>query len=184
MQEKKALEKQSNKKYARLLGLLIVLVLAGLGAMAALVVYVDPFFHYHAPLQGFHYVVDNQLSQNPGMARNMTYNSCIIGSSMTVNFDTDDFKEIMGLDTVKLSYSGAYPKDDSNILEIIYDESSLARRTNGVDAVFFAMDIPVMAADTETVKYPRPEYLYDNNLINDVKYVLNKDVLFQYIFVL
>lgn len=101
---------------------------------------------------------------------------------MTVNFDTDDFQEIMGLDTVKLSYSGAYPKDDSNILEIIYDEDSLARKTGDVDAIFFAMDIPVMAADTETVKYPRPEYLYDDNLLNDVKYVLNKDVLFQYIF--
>lgn len=171
----------STKHYARLLALLLTLVLAGLCAMAALVIYIDPFFHYHAPLADFPYIVDNQLSQNPGMARNMTYNACIIGSSMTVNFDTDDFKDICGFDTLKLSYSGAYPKDDSNILEIIYDEGSLSRKTNGVDAVFFAMDIPVMAADTDAVKYPRPEYLYDDNIFNDVKYLLNKDVLFQYI---
>lgn len=173
---------EKTQKYTRLLALLLCLVVAGLVAVTALVVYVDPFFHYHAPLPNFPYIVDNQLSQNPGMARNMTYNSCIIGSSMTVNFDTDDFKDIMGLDTLKLSYSGAYPKDDSNILEIIYDEDSLARKTNSMDAVFFAMDIPVMAADTETVKYERPEYLYDESILNDVKYVLNKDVLFQYIF--
>jgi hypothetical protein len=144
-------------------------------------VYVDPFFHYHRPLEGFPYVVDNQLSQNPGMARNMNYNSCIIGSSMTVNFDTDDFKELMGLDTLKLSYSGAYPNDDSNILSIVYDEGSFARKNSPVDAVFFAMDIPTMSADTEQTKYPLPEYLYDRNLFNDVNYVLNKDVLFQYI---
>ena len=184
MQENKKIQNagSSTKHYARLLALLLTLVLAGLCAMAALVAYVDPFFHYHAPLADFPYIVDNQLSQNPGMARNMTYNACIIGSSMTVNFDTDDFKDICGFDTLKLSYSGAYPKDDSNILEIIYDEGSLSRKTNGVDAVFFAMDIPVMAADTDTVKYPRPEYLYDDNIFNDVRYLLNKDVLFQYIF--
>ncbi len=184
MQENKKIQNAGNstKHYARLLTLLLALVLAGLCAMAALVAYVDPFFHYHAPLADFPYIVDNQLSQNPGMARNMTYNACIIGSSMTVNFDTDDFKDICGFDTLKLSYSGAYPKDDSNILEIIYDEGSLSRKTNGMDAVFFAMDIPVMAADTDTVKYPRPEYLYDDNIFNDVKYLLNKDVLFQYIF--
>ena len=179
--EKKSVEEKLNRKYKRLLALLIALVILSFAGVSALVVYVDPFFHYHAPLQGFPYIVDNQLSQNPGMARNMTYNSCIIGSSMTVNFDTDDFKEVLGLDTLKLSYSGAYPKDDYNILSIVYDEDCLARKKNSVDAVFFAMDIPVMAADTETVKYERPEYLYDDNLLNDVKYVLNKDVLFQYI---
>ena len=89
-------------------------------AISALVIYVDPFFHFHRPLQGFPYVVDNQLSQNPGMARNMSYDSCIIGSSMTVNFQTDDFKELLDVSTVKLSYSGAYPKDDYNILSIVF----------------------------------------------------------------
>ena len=101
-------------------------------ACGALVVYVDPFFHYHAPVAGFPYIVDNQLSQNPGMAKNMIYDGCIIGSSMTVNFDTDDFKEIMGTDTVKLSYSGAYPKDDYNILSIVFDKNTYARKQKPV----------------------------------------------------
>ena len=49
-----------------------------------LTVVVDPFFHYHRPLPGFPYVVDNQLSQNPGMARNFAYDSFLTGSSMTL----------------------------------------------------------------------------------------------------
>ncbi len=171
----------SETKYKRLFIGLIVAVVAVLSAVAALVVYVDPFFHYHRPLPGFPYVVDNQLSQNPGMATNMDYNGCIIGSSMTVNFDTDDFKELLGYDTVKLSYSGAYPRDDYNILSIVFDESTNARKTQDMGAVFFAMDIPTMTADINETKYPLPEYLYDDNIFNDVKYVLNKDVLFQYI---
>ena len=91
-----------------------VLVLTFCGT---LVYVVDPFFHYHAPLEGFPYVIDNQLTQNPGMARHMDYDSAILGSSMTVNFETDWFKEIFDLNTLKLSYSSAYPKDISNILK-------------------------------------------------------------------
>ena len=182
MSKPKTTDQQNNtKRYAGLFALLIVLLFAGLVCCAALVVYVDPFFHYHAPLKNFPYIVDNQLSQNPGMAKNMDYNGCIIGSSMTVNFDTDDFKELLGYDTLKLSYSGAYPKDDYNILSIVFDESTLARQIRPMGAVFFAMDIPTMTADVEETKYPLPEYLYDDKYLNDINYVLNKDVLFQYI---
>lgn len=173
--------KKNKNIYKKLFAGLVIGCLCALLFVISVIVYVDPFFHYHAPLENFPYVVDNQLSQNPGMAKNMDYNACIIGSSMTVNFDTDDFKEMMGLDTLKLSYSGAYSKDDYNILSIVFDNNSRARQNNKVDAVFFAMDIPVMTADIETTKYPRPEYLYDENLLNDVNYVLNKDVLMQYI---
>lgn len=150
-------------------------------AVALLVIAVDPFFHYHAPLAGFPYIVDNQLSQNPGMAENMLYDSCIIGSSMTVNFHTTDFADILGLDTIKLSYSGAMPKDDSNILSFIYKEDSTARKNSDVKAVFMALDPQVMTADTDATKYDLPEYLYDEDPLNDVSYLFNKDVLFEYI---
>ena len=172
---------QNKTKYRRLLaGLIAVLIIAML-LIASIVVYVDPFFHYHRPLAGFPYVVDNQLSQNPGMAANMDYNGCIIGSSMTVNFDTDDFRELLGYDTIKLSYNGAYPRDDYNILSIVFDNETRARKTQDMGAVFFALDIPTMTAKVDETKYPLPEYLYDDNYLNDVNYVLNKDVLFQYI---
>lgn len=160
---------------------LTALLLLFFALCTALVVYVDPFFHYHEPLPGFPYIVDNQLSQNPGMAASMKYDSCIIGSSMTVNFDTDDFNEFLGLDTKKLSYSGAYPRDDYNILSIVFDKSTYARKNSDVKAVFLAMDVPTMTAATDTTKYPLPLHLYDKNPFNDVKYVLNKDVLLQYI---
>jgi hypothetical protein len=170
------------KRYKKYFFILMSLILIVFIACGALVVYVDPFFHYHAPVAGFPYIVDNQLSQNPGMAKNMIYDGCIIGSSMTVNFDTDDFKEIMGTDTVKLSYSGAYPKDDYNILSIVFDKNTYARKQKPVKQVYLAVDIPTMAADSATTKYPLPMHLYDKNVINDVKYLINKDVLFEYIF--
>lgn len=147
----------------------------GLILAAALVVYVDPFFQYHAPLPGFPYLVDNQLSQNPGMAKNMEYDSVILGSSMTVNFNTNWFAELMDLHTIKLNYSGAYPKDQANIMQIIFDSD------NQVDAVFLGVDVMTYMGGVEETKYPLPSYLYDNNLFNDVQYLFNKDVLLNYI---
>lgn len=138
-------------------------------------VIVDPFFHYHAPLVGFPYEVDNQLSQNPGMAKHMDYDSVILGSSMTVNFNTRDFEEQMGLNTIKLCYSGAYPKDISNICSIIFDYHP------EVKTVFLGIDVINYSSDTEQIKFPLPEYLYDRNLPNDINYVLNRDVLLNYI---
>lgn len=143
--------------------------------IAALTVWVDPFFHYHKPLPEFPYLVDNQLSQNPGMAEHFTYDSVILGSSMTVNFQTDWFAELMDLNTVKLSYSGAFPKDQANIMKIIFDSE------NQVKKVFLGVDVITYTGEVSQTKYPIPEYLYDDNYFNDIQYVLNKDVLLNYI---
>lgn len=156
---------------------------AGFGAMvismclcvAVLVIAVDPFFHYHKPLAGFPYLVDNQLSQNPGMAKHMEYDSVILGSSMTVNFNTNWFKELMDLNTLKLSYSGAFPKDQANIMEIIFNSG------HEIKKVFLGVDVITYTGGVEETKYPIPEYLYDDNYLNDIQYVLNKDVLLNYI---
>lgn len=153
----------------------IAFILILLFLTAALVILVDPFFQYHAPLESFPYLVDNQLSQNPGMAKNMEYDSVILGSSMTVNFNTHWFEELLGLHTIKLNYSGAYPKDQANIMEIIFDSG------NQVDSVFLGVDVMTYTGGVDETKYPIPEYLYDNNYMNDVQYLYNKDVVLNYI---
>ncbi len=157
-----------------------MLVLLAFSAVAALVVYVDPFFHYHSPIEGFPYLVDNQLSQNPGMAAHMEYDSVILGSSMTVNFQTTWFRELMGLNTIKLSYSGAFPKDQANIMDIIF-QSDNNQGDKKIKKVFLGVDVITYTGDVEETKYPIPEYLYDDDYLNDIEYVLNKDVILNYI---
>ncbi len=151
-------------------------VFGGLAAAAVLlVVYVDPFFQYHKPLEHFPYVVDHQVNQNPGMAKHMEYDSVILGSSMTVNFNTGWFQELFGLRALKLSYSGAFPRDQANIMDIIFCSGQ------EVKAVFLGIDVITYSGGVEETKYPIPEYLYDDKVWNDVPYVLNKDVLLEYI---
>lgn len=165
----------------RMLALLAAAAGIPLLICAALVVWIDPFFHYHRPLSWFPYQVDHQLSQNPGMARHMDYDSIITGSSMTVNFNTRDFRDLLGLNALKLSYDGATPKDISNILSIVYDEDNPERQRSDVRQAFIAIDILSYTADPDETKYPIPEYLYNRNPFDDVNYLFNKDVLLDYI---
>lgn len=144
-------------------------------AVLLTVIVVDPFFHYHKPLKGVYYTIDNQLCQNPGIAKNFDYDSVILGSSMTADFNTAIFAEKMGLNTVKLSYNAACPKDIQNMLQLVTDSH------NGIREVFLGIDINTYKAAPGTTAYPIPDYLYDDSPFNDVFYLLNKDVILDYI---
>ena len=170
--EKKQKKMQPKRWLAGFLGIF----LAGLAGCMALVIWVDPFFQYHKPLAWFPYLVDNQVNQNPGLAKHMDYDSILIGSSMTASFNTDWFEELMGMKTQKLSYNGSYPKDLSNIMQLVFDAKG-----DQVAAVYMAVDQSTFSADPEETKFPVTDYLYDDNVFNDVPYLLNKDVLLDYI---
>lgn len=154
---------------------LVSCLLAALLIWIMLVVIVDPYFQYHEPLSFFPYKIDDQLTQNPGMARNLNYNAVILGSSVTVNFDTAWFNEDFNVNAVKLPFNGAYPKDYANIISQI--ESS----GNELKYVFWTMDVASFSADISETKYPVKKNLYDTNPFNDINYLLNKDVFFEYI---
>lgn len=170
--EKKQKKMQPKRWLAGFLGIF----LAGLAGCMALVIWVDPFFQYHKPLTWFPYLVDNQVNQNPGLAKHMDYDGILIGSSMTASFNTDWFEELMEIKTQKLSYNGSYPKDLSNIMQLVFDAKG-----DQVKAVYMAVDQSTFSADPEETKFPVTDYLYDDNVFNDVPYLLNKDVLLDYI---
>ncbi len=178
MEENEGKEKKQKKKMQakRWLAGFLGIFLAGLAGCMALVIWVDPFFQYHKPLAWFPYLVDNQVNQNPGLAKHMDYDGILIGSSMTASFNTDWFEELMGMKTQKLSYNGSYPKDLSNIMQLVFDAKG-----DQVKAVYMAVDQSTFSADPEETKFPVTDYLYDDNVFNDVPYLLNKDVLLDYI---
>ena len=178
MEENEGKKKKQKKKMQpkRWLAGFAGIFLAGLTGCMALVIWVDPFFQYHKPLVWFPYLVDNQVNQNPGLAKHMDYDGILIGSSMTASFNTDWFEELMGMKTQKLSYNGSYPKDLSNIMQLVFDAKG-----DQVKAVYMAVDQSTFSADPEETKFPVTDYLYDDNVFNDVPYLLNKDVLLDYI---
>lgn len=146
-----------------------------LTAMAALVIYVDPFFQYHKPLPGFPYVLENQITQNPGIAKNMDYDSIILGSSMVVQFNTQWFEDILGLNTIKLPFNAAHAKDQDRIMTIVEKHHGMP------GTVFLGIDLLPYANGTDAEAYPVSSVYYDDNLLNDVEYWWNRDVLLDYI---
>lgn len=162
---------ENGKMYSKFIKRTLCTTLAFLLIFAMFVVVIDPFFHYHKPLDSLKPVVNNERYQNPGIAKHFEYDSVIVGSSMTQNFRVSEFNETFGCDTVKLTYPAIRTGNYKYMFEAAFD-------THEVKNVFMGLDIDPLIDGYGNFYFPLPEYLYDKNPLNDVNYVLNKDVLF------
>lgn len=143
----------------------------GLIFVAVLVFCIDPFYHYHDAWFGLPVVLENAVYQTPGAARNFTYDSVIIGTSMTENFHAKWFDEALGWNTLKLSYSGARTDDLQAILGQVYADG------NSPENIVMDVNAYQLVVEPWTAYAIRPEYLYDGNPLTDVSYLYNQDVL-------
>ena len=151
------------------------LLLAALSAIIALVVIVDPFEIYHRAL--FYnppYESETQMYSVAGIARSYDYDSIIIGSSVTENCTPSVYEETLGGRFVKLCMNAGLSLDHAKIMDI-------ALRTHDVQRVVYGLDLFAYSYYYNNQKAETPDYLYDDLLHNDVRYWLNKSVLFSYI---
>lgn len=146
------------------LSMAVCLVLVGLFNW-----YVDPFFHYHEPLTGLNTYLYNQVYQTPGLAENFTYDSAIVGSSMTENFRVSWFQE-WGYHTVKISYSGARTLDLNIILNKVYESD------NEVKLIVIDLNDFQLTTDARLQFANQPQYLYQDHWWDDTLYLWNRDV--------
>lgn len=137
-------------------------------------VIVDPYFHYHGMLPGIRYRIYNERYVNDGIVKNFEYDTIITGSSMNQNFKTSQLDELWGVNSVKVPYSGAGFCEIKENLEKAYESD------NEVKYVLWGVDYNGLFRTANWRRYEEyPEYLYDNNLLNDVSYVWNKELIFQ-----
>jgi hypothetical protein len=162
----------SAKKFSIITLVTLVCVLVCLGAMT---VVIDPLFHYHAPLDGLAYTIKDERYQNDGILRNFTYDAIITGTSMTENFKASQFDDLFDVTSVKVAFSGSYFKER-------YERLSRAFASNSnIRYVLFSLDCGAIEADKDAIAdYDYPDYLYDDNLLNDVQYVFNKSIFLNY----
>lgn len=146
-------------------------------AVAAIVACVDPFFHYHAPVEGFSYIMDNERYQNDGITRNFEYDALITGTSVSENFRATLVDELFDVKSVKATYAGGYYK------EIGDGERRALEYNDNIRLVIRSMDMYFAMTETD-YRNPQaadPTFLYDNNVLNDEAYLYNADVLFEYV---
>ena len=149
---------------AAMLALSLVLV-------AALVVIVDPFEIYHrAWFYNPPYASETQMYSGAGVAKSYTYDSIIVGSSMTENCRPSVYDAALGGRFVKLCMNAGQSLDHAKMMEIAF-------RTHDVRHVVYGMDFFSFSLYYNNQKAKTPDYLYDDNPFNDVKYLFNKSVL-------
>lgn len=142
---------------------------------AGITVYVDPLFHFHGPSKGIQYPLYDERYMNDGIVRHYQYDCIMTGTSLTENFNPSIFDEQFGTNTVKVPFSGASYKEVNDIVEkALKEQPNLKYVVRGLDG-------NKLISDKDSMNYEDyPDYLYDNNLFNDVKYVLNKDLYVKY----
>lgn len=155
-------------------GCALIVTIISLIGISGLVIATDPFFQYHKPSKDYLPIINNGSYQNPGLAKIMDYKSIITGSSMTQNFRVSWFDEMFNTQTLKVPYTGAHAKDYKTILDIAFNNKE-------IENVFLGLDIFALVQDPNKNREVLPEYLYDDNLFNDVSYTLNKSVLIDYV---
>ena len=154
---------------------LLIIVILILGALATLIIYIDPYFHYHAPQSSLYYTLDNERSQNDGIIRHFDYDSMIIGTSMAENFKTSEAEELFGGSFIKVPFAGGtYKEQNDNIAKAIKYNPDLKVVIRPLDYAYLMDDKDRVRNDLGSY----PDYLYDNNPFNDVKYIFNKQILF------
>lgn len=147
-----------------------------LAVIGIFVYMIDPYFHYHKPnTEKYYYTLDNERSMNNGISRNFEYDALITGSSAAQNFKTSEMDEIFGVNAVKVPFpGGSYKEINNNVSAALEDNENLRIVVRSLDMDCFFEPASVTKEDLGLY----PTYLYDGNPFSDVKYLFNKDVIF------
>ena len=164
------MEQQNAKKWFKncIITLTVLLML-----ILAVVMFVDPYFHYHKPFSFLSYRMSEERYINDGITRYFEYDAVIIGTSMAQNFKPSEMDAIFGTKSVKVPFSGAGYQELSENL------SRALQRNEELETVLWAVDYNGLLREYDWQKYDDyPDYLYDNNPFNDTAYVFNKSILY------
>lgn len=133
---------------------------------------IDPYCHYRRPLKYLNYRLSNERYLNDGIIKNFDYDAIITGTSMTENFKSSQFDRIFGTKVIKIPFSGGSFKEINDNVE------KALQLNNKIKYVLRGIDYGSILEQSDAMRYDvYPTYLYDNNIWNDYKYLLNKEVI-------
>lgn len=157
-----------------------LLVAVGLLLLVALVnVVVDPLQQYR---QASFYTPIYKSSRylNPGLAKTHDYDTVVLGTSMIENCRPSYMDKVLGGHSIKLPLSAGTAYEEALTLQVVLRRPQVKRVIIGVDLFSFKGEPTRLAHGPGTL----PLYLYDNNLLNDVQYLLSLDTLDYYRYLL
>ena len=161
------------KKFSISFLCILLILLIGFGG---LVYIVDPFNVYRADDDPTKIIYQNPYYQNIGIAKNTKYDTLITGTSMTQNFRGWWFDEKFGCKAIRLSFDGGIVSDFDALIKTAVENNEKLK------TVYFGLDNYLITADSKLndISERIPEYMLSDNPFLKVKYLLNKDVIFDY----
>lgn len=138
-----------------------VLLLLGLNFV------MDPLQFYHRAATPFWNT--DQRHQNPGLARNYSYDTVLLGTSSVENYIPDVLDARFGWRTVKLAISGSSIHEQRQILDVAILSGQVRR-------VVWALDFMALGGEPdrrEDYFSPYPTYLYNENPLDDLQYLFS-----------
>jgi hypothetical protein len=154
---------QSRKFLLQFLAMILLFALLA----GSFVVIVDPLEFYRKPSFYTPKYSWQERYQNPGLARSYTYDTIILGSSMTENFLPSEVGAKLGGSVLKLSIEGSTAREQSLTANVAF-------RTGQVKQVLWGLDYFAFRGNNVSDQGEFPYYLYDNNVFNDYKYIFNE----------
>jgi hypothetical protein len=141
----------------------VFLLIAGL-----LTYVVDPFFQFRS--RDEQYMI-HQTYCSPGLIKTYDYDTILIGSSMSQNFDMDLFRSELGCNPLKIGIGGMSEDDQ---VEYIH----LANRIGKADTYYLCIDISGYAAHSspKTIKY-----LMKDDPLSRIQYALSYESWFRFL---
>lgn len=158
-------------------GFVIIAFFSLLILIGSIVIIIDPYFHYHTPIEGISYAIDNAEYMNDGISKHFDYNGMITGTSMTRCFQTEEAEALFDKKFVRITYLGeGFKIINDNLKVAIEANPNLDFIIRGVDPIWLVSDENWLGKD----EYPN--YLFDRNLWNDVNYLYNGEILVNNVF--
>lgn len=155
--------------------LALTLLAGALALIVGAVVVIDPFEVYHQATAFIPPITNGtQIYSNAGIAKNYEYDSVVIGSSMTENFRPSQLDSLLGGRFVKLCINAGTPYNHRQMMDLAFG-------THDVQRIVYGLDPEAFTYFYTQPKCEMPDYLYDSNLFNDVRYWFNESVLARYI---
>lgn len=130
----------------------------------------DPFQIYN---QDKFFIKGDERFSNIGLAKHQKFDSIILGTSMSENFDLSSLNEKFNGEFLSLTMRGSKLYEQILLLKLALNNNKNIKRV-----ILDLNDDAILAKKDEIHEfYTMPLYLYDKNYINDLKYLLNIDTL-------
>ncbi|MBK5722519.1 hypothetical protein JGH11_16720 [Dysgonomonas sp. Marseille-P4677] len=160
------------KKYnvGRFLKIFVVAAIASMFLIGLTTYIVDPFLQFRVNPEN-KYIL-NPRFVNGGLAKNYNYNTAIIGSSMIQSFDVSTLRNnYTGLEPVKLSSGGMNLAEMELLYSIVCEK--------GTKNIILNIDMPFFNQAGVVSRYPK--YLYEDGVMNKLKYLFGYEAVVQYL---